>query len=268
MRYVPLTDLARQLFSGPEGNRRKKGLFQSHKKLAQMTPERRQKYLRGAGPQRWTPIKNWLVSRLGNKCWYTEAELVGAPLAIDHFRPKCDYWWLAFEAENYRLSCPYANSPAHNPLYGCAGGKGDHFPLLDPAQRARGKNRQRRERPLLLDPCDPRDCDLIAFQADGRPVLNPLYTEDPVARRRLEESKILLNLDHPAFNTQREQLRLEIEDDIRTYEELAEGAASRKAIHARLQRRLGAEAPFSSAARYYLRAHRDLPWVEALLGRG
>jgi hypothetical protein len=234
-------------------------------KLVGMLPEERQGYIRRNGPRKWSPIKNWLTDKLGKKCWYTETDLVGAHLAIDHFRPVCDYWWLTFDASNYRIACAFANSPEHNPLHGCAGGKGDEFPLLGTGLRAKGRNKLRCEKPVILDPCDKADCDLVAFQADGRPVLNPAHAADPIALRRVEESKILLNLDHPDFNSKREQLCNEIADDVQAYEELPVGAPARATISARLEARLAPLAHFSSAAKYYLRLHRHLDWVEALL---
>jgi len=202
---------------------------------------------------------------LGKKCWYTEFELIGAPLSVDHYRPVCDYWWLAFDAENYRVSCPWTNSPEHNTAHGCAGGKGDNFPLLPPGLRAKGKNQLRIEKPVILDPCKAGDCDLLVFQADGRPILNPTFASDSIARKRVEESKILLNLDHAAFNSKREQLYHDIAADVETYEELPTGSASRNLIWNRLARRLSGKAPFSVAARHYLGVHRDLAWVENLL---
>ena len=60
---------------------------------------------------KWSPVKNLMTAQLGNKCWHTEAELVEADLTIDHYRPKCDYWWLAFDVSNYRIAYPFANSP-------------------------------------------------------------------------------------------------------------------------------------------------------------
>jgi hypothetical protein len=267
MRYVPLADLAAQMFSGASGAILRKRLFRGHMKLVRMSADCRQLYVRANGPRRWSPVKDWLTTRVGTKCWYTEAELIGAPLSIDHFRPVCDYWWLAFAAANYRVACAFANSPKHNELYGRAGGKQDNFPLVEPAQRATGWKKLRAERPILLDPCVERDCNLLAFQTDGRPVLNPAYALDPIAARRVDESKILLNLDHPDFNSKREQLCNEIADDVQTYEDLPAAAASRQIIVARLEGRLAAQAPFSSAARYYIRLHRDHDWVEALLNR-
>jgi hypothetical protein len=206
-----------------------------------------------------------MTVQLGNKCWYTEAELVGADLAIDHYRPKCDYWWLAFDVRNYRIACPFANSPKHNEEHGCAGGKGDSFPLLPPGIRGTDEESVKLERPVILDPCKKEDCDLLAFQADGRPILNPVYAADPIAGRRVEESKVLLNLDHPDFNSKREQLYHAIAEDVKVYEALPEDSQSRVDIRVRIERRLAASAPFSTAARYYLQVHRNLNWVEELL---
>lgn len=266
MRHVALPELISEMFAGADGKRNMASLFRSHIKLVRMVPGDRLGYIRRNGARRWSPIKNWLTIKLGNKCWYTEAELVGAPLGIDHFRPVCDYWWLAFAVDNYRVACAFANSPEHNKLHGCAGGKGDKFPLIS-GQRATGRNKLKLERPLILDPCDRAECELVAFQADGRPVLNPAHSADPIALKRVEGSKILLNLDHPDFNSKREQLCNAIAEDVEMYEVLPEGAASRAAIVARLKVRVSEKAPFSSAARYYLKLHRDLAWVEALLAQ-
>ena len=97
------------------------------------------------------------------------------------------------------------------------------------------------------------------------PVLNPVYAGDVIAVQRVEESKILLNLDHPDFNTKREQLYHEIFDDVTEYEEPGTGTMSKNNIRARMEKRLSPKAPFSTAARYYLRLHRHLNWVEDLI---
>ncbi len=137
-----------------------------------------------------------------------------------------------------RVACPFANSQHHNEEHGCAGGKGDEFPLLDPTRKATGVRSTRYEEPVILDPCSEEDCALVAFQADGRPVLDPRYANDPVARRRLEESKLLLNLDHPDFNAQRERLLHEINEDVLTHEDLPVTSPQREAIKARTSRRI------------------------------
>lgn len=266
MRHVELTTLLPPLFKGPEGHRIKRGLERAHKKMARKRSTlTRKKYVADNGSGKWKPIKDGLTALLGRKCWYTEVELIGAPLAIDHYRPVCDYWWLAFDPENYRVSCPWANSPEHNAAHGCAGGKGDNFPLLAPGVKAAKKSELPNELPVILDPCNAADCALLAFQADGRPILNPDRAGDASAAHRVEQSKILLNLDHSDFNTKREQLCNAIADDVRLHEALPANSAEKVAIRARVMGRLALNAPFSTAARFYLKLHRHLDWVESIV---
>ena len=60
-------------------------------------------------------VRDWLLKKFNNKCWYTEAQDSVSTLHVDHFRPKGrkkddrtkkvedSYWWLAFEWTNYRI---------------------------------------------------------------------------------------------------------------------------------------------------------------------
>lgn len=265
MRHIDLSALFIAIFADAAGKRVKVRISSAHKKSARMLAALRKSHCDRNGPNKWRPVKNLATAILGKKCWYTEVELVGAPLVVDHFRPVCDYWWLAYDPENYRIACPWSNSFEYNPLYGIAGGKGEKFPLLAPGIRASGKRKLRIERPVILDPCVARDCELLAFQADGRPVLNPVLGGDPLALHRVEQSKILLNLDHPEFNSKREQLCNAIADDVRMHEAFAAGNPEQVTIKNRLADRLAPKAPYSVAARFYLKIHRHLDWVETLL---
>ncbi len=243
-------------------------LARAHTLVAGQSAEERQAYINNNGGTKWAPLKNRFTAKLGNKCWYTEAELVGAPLTIDHYRPKCTYWFLAFNAENYRVACPFANSPKHNEEKGCAGGKGNEFPLLYPQRRAEDIRSIKHERPVILDPCNNDDCDLIAFLPDGRPVIHPTHVNDPDALERVEKSKLLLNLDHPDFNSKREKLCSDIKTDVKTHEALADGSDQRAAIRGRLRKTISNTAPFSVAARHYLSAYRYFVWVSDILEIG
>lgn len=282
MRHIDLGNLLQTIFATPEGKKDKKRLDKAHKivitKPGKTRPayidsngvrqnliKGRADYIEDNGASKWTPLKDRFTALLGNKCWYTEAELVGAPLTIDHYRPRCDYWFLAFKAENYRVACPFANSPKDNPLYGCSGGKGDSFPLLDERNKAHGAKRIIHERPIILDPCNEEDCKLIAFQPDGRPVIHPEFASDSNAIRRLEKSKLLLNLDHPDFNSKREQLHDEIKAAVEDHEAFPQGSDRRNEKRSWLREKLSPTAPFSVAARHYLSAHRHLHWVEDIL---
>jgi hypothetical protein len=265
MRHIPLNPLLKKIFADADGKNIRKRLNKAHKKLAAMALADRHGHTEKNGPNKWKPLKTRLTNVLGKKCWYTEVELTGATLVMDHYRPVCAYWWLSYDAENYRVACPWANSREHNAEHGCAGGKGEQFPLLPPAIAATGKNRLRMERPVILDPCRKADCDLLAFQADGRPILNPDFIGDPIAAKRVEDSKILLNLDHPDFNSKREILCREIATDVKTYERLPEDPDLREQIREKLVRRLEPTAPYSTAARFYLQFHKHLDWVNEIL---
>ena len=267
MRHIDLNSLLTLIFADAAGKAIKARLWKAHKKAARMAPADRKAHIDRNGPNKWKPIKDLATNIVGRKCWYTEIELIGAPLVVDHFRPVCDYWWLAYDAENYRIACPWANSPEHNALYGCAGGKGDNFPLLPPALRAKGKNKVRYEKSEILDPCIATDTELLAFHTDGRPILNPAFAGNPVAVKRVERSKILLNLDHPEFNSKREQLRITIEVEVSEHETLTNGSPEQLAKRNRIAARLGQKAPFSAAARFYLQHHQHLDWVEDILNQ-
>lgn len=265
MRHISIKHLLRQIATVPSGTKALRKLRGAHIKIVRKKLKARTAYIERNGTRKWSLVKNELTAIAGNKCWYTEAELVGAPLTIDHYRPRESYWFLAFDADNYRVACPFANSPKHNTGHGCAGGKGKTFPLLGAAFRAAGKSKLKRELPLILDPCNPRDCDMVTFQADGRPILNPKFAADPIANQRLTQSLLLLNIDHPDFNSKREQLYHDIKHDVATYGELLEGSPLRTAIEQRMLSRLSARSAFSMAARSYVRFYKTENWIADIL---
>jgi hypothetical protein len=265
MRHISLVAVQSYIAADPTGANALRRLRRAHIKLVRMSPANRQPHTERNGGNKWKPIKDILITSFGPKCWYTEVELVGAPLVVDHYRPFSVYWWLSFDLRNYRIACPWSNSPKHNPIYGCLGGKGANFPILPPGHIARGKARLRTERPVILDPCCADDCALLAFQADGRPVLNPNYAGNLTASQRVEQSKILLNLDHPDFNSKREQLYLEIASEVRTHEALAHDPALQAQKRTSIQAKLNRSAQFSTAARFYLQFYRHLDWVQDIL---
>ena len=125
----------------------------------------------------WKELKEKLRILSHEKCWYCESIDDRSDNAVDHFRPKGNvkevtpphhgYWWLAFDAKNYRFSCTYCNSIRKGPG-GESGGKQDYFPLVDEKQRARApEDDLYDEFPQLLDPTSRSDVDLLAFADDG-----------------------------------------------------------------------------------------------------
>ena len=94
----------------------------------------------------WSAVRKELTAMAFGKCWYTEAKEGVSRYQTDHFRPHgrakqapsdatAGYCWLAFDIDNFRIVGVLANT--QNQEYSeVTVGKGDWFPLLDPASRA------------------------------------------------------------------------------------------------------------------------------------
>ncbi len=223
----------------------------------------------------WAPIKQYLEGMSNRKCWYTESKNPGFPNEVEHFRPKAKvyengtlkhwYWFLAFNPYNYRLSSQFPNRLNVNPILGATGGKGDKFPLIASSQYATCFNDIRNEIPMLLDPCNRDDVELLVFHPDGRPVLSPRFQHDTVARERVETSNLLLNLDYPTFNEEREALYNKIHEIVLEGDINPTNIALINSLRRRLKRLMQNDAAYSKAAECYIRCFRDRPWVESLI---
>ena len=54
----------------------------------------------------WKPAKEQLKAETHDKCAYCEAPTkVVAHGDVEHYRPKSEYWWLAYCYDNYLFSC-------------------------------------------------------------------------------------------------------------------------------------------------------------------
>src|SRR4051812_10882784 len=59
-------------------------------------------------PAHWTEsdVRGALHAMHGRVCAYCQSDLPhNDPGDVEHFRPKSEYWWLAYEFANYLLSC-------------------------------------------------------------------------------------------------------------------------------------------------------------------
>lgn len=98
-------------------------------------------------PSHWTEadIRGALLAFHGRVCAYCQCELPrNDPGAVEHFRPKSVYWWLAYSFTNYFLSCRVCNSEC----------KLERFPLASGTAPCTFAERDRleEEKRLLLDP--------------------------------------------------------------------------------------------------------------------
>lgn len=137
-------------------------------------------------------LRDTLNKLFSYKCAYCES-FFGAtqPVAIEHFRPKKEvvegnrrfgpgYYWLAAEWSNLFPSCTDCNSRrAH--LFGdgrrIVRGKGNEFPIANPAKRAKRAGYERFEKPLLLNPssgADPRKHLEFAIEVGAEGIVRPV----------------------------------------------------------------------------------------------
>jgi hypothetical protein len=161
----------------------------------------------------WTSLKRSFVAEFGAKCWYTETPQSGADNDVDHFWPKGrvkledgvilkgpngqhpGYWWKAFDIDNYRIACTYANRSREG------GGKVDYFPLADETHRAWGDHAPcDYNHRIILDPCSLEDVQLISFEIEsGKVVSIYLEHQNPEAYKRVKLSRTILNLDEKSI---------------------------------------------------------------------
>jgi len=186
-----------------------------------------------------------------NKCWYSEVKLVGQDAPIDHFRPKSavlrykdypyneplchsGYSWLSSDPSNYRICCIYANRVTGE------GGKGCYFPLSDDSERlTEGGTEQ--EIPLLLDPCNREDVQLISFMGNRVIATSP----DPYCEKRIEASASIYNLNHKYIAPERTKVWVNVE---KTLAEYFNGEIARTTCIRILKDSVDKNAPFSACA--------------------
>jgi hypothetical protein len=188
--------------------------------------------------------------------------------------PHEGYFWLAFYWRNFRLSCHRANRLRKNVETGVTGGKGDRFPLNDPANRLRTQSRADAdldgEQPLLLDPTRPRDVVILTFTQQGYVALHPAFSGRPIESRRLEASRVFYNLDFKEFRDARVRIYNIVKRKIEQGNRCAPPQDSPSYVRsvefdtvvAELRELMERNQCFSSAARAYIMTCRDSWWVD------
>lgn len=240
----------------------------------------------------WSDLKEDFRQLSYGKCWYCEVHTDGMRGDMDHHRPKGKvtenpdhpgYWWLAFKWRNFRFSCERCNSQGTDPVTKIVGGKQNYFPLV-------GGNESRRiwdecdyedllkEDPLLLDPTEPDDPQLLTFQPDGRP--GPASNdEESVDYLRAKKSIEVYHLYHSVSSRRRRKIYYRVRDLVekyQTYQSLLKNdrgnLAARvgmKQVLTNLREMIEPEAEYSSAAKAYLDMHSknepEWAWVNRLL---
>jgi hypothetical protein len=150
----------------------------------------------------WRELRDWLLELSHGKCWFSEAKDCYSYWDVEHYRPKKSakdedgtqhegYWWLAFDWRNFRICGNVGNRR-----------KGTYFPLRQGCNRAEPNGDIRYEQPLLLDPVDEYDPNLLSFNVEGVAIPAP-DTACDWQRYRVEYSVKQLNLDFPPLMNKR-----------------------------------------------------------------
>ena len=146
----------------------------------------------------WGKLKPWLLALSHGKCWFSESKDVFSHYDVEHFRPKKiardmgddtrdGYWWLAYEYSNFRICGNVGNRK-----------KGGWFPLQGGSLCSSYENPcEESESRYLLDPTDPSDVELIAFDEKGDAIAAPNVTGWPAERVKISVERLKLNEHEP-----------------------------------------------------------------------
>ena len=242
----------------------------------------------------WSDAKEHYRDLSCDKCWYCETRTHRIPGDIDHYRPKGNvaeangehqgYWWLAFDWRNWRFACRYCNSRFTDLETGIVCGKGDSFPLLHgetyrikDASEYEDSEDLLREDPLLLDPTEPGDAELLTFTREGHPD-SIEKNEESVNYKRVKKSIELYHLDHSRLVRERKKIFLQVHRHVHDYQRFqrkweVEQDRSAQILARRALKTLGLmiaqKAEYSMAARAYLKEYREnnpeWAWIDQLL---
>lgn len=278
MKYIPDDNL-----SLPDG-----WLERAHaaRDLVSVAPPETRSELIDQNSSIWRDLRETLARLSNGKCWYCETKENRSDHVVDHFRPKnrvaecpnhTGYWWLAFDVSNYRYSCTFCNSLRKSERHKVAGGKADHFPIVDESSRALGPTDPiHDELPCLLDPRNRADPLLLTFQDDGTAV--PRFDKENalLKHKRAAISIKVYHLNHPEIKEARfaiaEEIKKLVEEGDRAFlrqEGLAVAAIAAResfdSIVRRIRLMIDEKAEYSRAAMATLLSYKTKPWIEAIL---
>ncbi len=164
----------------------------------------------------WGELKEWLLELSHGKCWFSEAKDCFSHWDVEHYRPKKSskserssayhgYWWLAFDWHNFRICGNVGNRK-----------KGSFFPLREGCARVGPLGDLRYEQPLLLDPADADDPNLLFFDLVGDAIPAP-HVKNVWERERVTYSVERCKLDYPPLVDRRKTVWGECWSQIQIY---------------------------------------------------
>ncbi len=197
MRHIPLLDHT------PPAGWLKRAAKASAEIEAETDPAARNRLIRKKAKV-WGALKDWLLERSDQKCWFSEAKDGFQDWDVEHFRPKLSamnldgkeregYWWLSCDWRNLRICGRVGNNK-----------KRTIFPLgSDYAADSHNRDVDE-EVPYLLDPINGTDCALLSFNQLGEAVPGPGL--DEWSKLRVRTSVQCYKLDYDKLELQRRTL--------------------------------------------------------------
>jgi uncharacterized protein (TIGR02646 family) len=251
-----------------------------------LPPEKRAEAINGRS-QIWKELKDELKRISYGKCWYCESSEIRGDKAVDHYRPKNEiiecpnhngYWWLAFNWRNFRYSCQYCNEIRIDRNTNIPGGKSSHFPLLDPKRRVFDESDPYAilaEQPLLLDPTEADDPQLLTFNTDGTAQAACMPKDDLEDYQRAQMSIECYHLNHTDLKERRQvcicNKMKQLVDEGNMYRSFLEKNRSDtaalqgyKRVVKGIREMIHESAEYSAAARAMLKIYRNWPWIDTL----
>lgn len=224
--------------------------------------------------KRWKPSKDQLKVESNDKCAYCEAPTsLVAYGDVEHYRPKSIYWWLAYNYDNYLVSCQLCNQrfkkakfPVRNNrlrapqvksnstntyLDNLAGTLGPD--PLDNNEVQAFHQRHIVERPLLLNPYMDDPANFYAWRAD-----DTLEEVELVPLSTSLNSALYVQAAIDDYGLNRQELlneRFKVYSAFRTFKQVLTdpgiSAATRQMVQNQIVRMMADDAPFAGMIRYF-----------------
>ena len=144
----------------------------------------------------WRQVKARLREETRGKCAYCESVVSTVAYGdVEHFRPKCVYWWLAYCYDNFSYSCQLCTQAHKKDIFRVAGeDRRWRGPATPPPQHETDLHEYARS--MTPDPIDrteggmPFD-EFLRAAAREKPFLVDPYVEDPEQLYRWEADPVL-----------------------------------------------------------------------------
>ncbi len=223
----------------------------------------------------WKAAKDATKEESLNKCAYCESPTaVVAHGDIEHFRPKSEYWWLAYTFHNYCFCCQICNQTFKSdnfPITGskwkvpriksntvitdllCSGIGPDPLTATEGLSLQKYKTEHTKEKPGLPDPYFDKPEQHFGWKADDtlREVKIVAKTNSALNKRRLKAVEDFFGLNRKELKVE----RFRVFETFRRFKRLENAtglnAQEKKEIRDQLALMMDAGAPYAAMCRYF-----------------